>query len=74
MAVTPLVSLADLPPELQPPEPAPAAKEKAPLDELEKTHILQVLEACRGNQAAAAKRLGIGRNTLWRKLKKYGVD
>ncbi|MCP4409525.1 MAG: propionate catabolism operon regulatory protein PrpR [Gammaproteobacteria bacterium] len=31
-------------------------------------HILKTLEHCGGNQAAACKRLGIGRTTLWRKL------
>ncbi|MBI4386076.1 MAG: sigma-54-dependent Fis family transcriptional regulator [Elusimicrobia bacterium] len=66
----------DLPPEIMPPEtksrPA-AASRKPSLGELEKKHILQVLESCGGNQAEAAKVLGIGRNTLWRKLKSYGL-
>ncbi|BDG03160.1 propionate catabolism operon regulatory protein PrpR [Anaeromyxobacter oryzae] len=34
----------------------------------ERAHIQRVLEECGGNQAAAARRLGIGRTTLWRKL------
>lgn len=41
------------------------------LQEAERRHILAVLHRCRGNQVRAAKRLGIGRNTLWRKLKQY---
>ncbi|HSN13592.1 MAG TPA: helix-turn-helix domain-containing protein [Anaeromyxobacteraceae bacterium] len=28
----------------------------------------RVLEECGGNQTEAARRLGIGRSTLWRKL------
>jgi two-component system response regulator HydG len=28
-----------------------------------------VLDACEGSQAKAARVLGIGRNTLWRKLR-----
>jgi two-component system response regulator HydG len=39
----------------------------------ERDHILRVLERCGGAQPAAAARLGIGRTTLWRKLREYGV-
>ena len=35
-----------------------------PLAEVERRHILAVLDACRGNQAEAARILGIARNTL----------
>ncbi|MDE2291002.1 MAG: sigma-54-dependent Fis family transcriptional regulator [Elusimicrobia bacterium] len=45
-----------------------------PLSELEREHILKTLDACRGNQQEAAKKLGIARNTLWRKLKEYGIS
>jgi two-component system response regulator HydG len=44
-----------------------------PLDEAEKRHILGILEHCQQNKARAANILGIGYNTLWRKLKKYGL-
>ncbi|MGQ9525016.1 MAG: sigma-54-dependent transcriptional regulator [Armatimonadota bacterium] len=44
-----------------------------PLHEAEKRHILHVLELCGYNRAAAAKALGIGRNTLWRKLRSFGI-
>jgi two-component system response regulator HydG len=43
-----------------------------PLAEVEQEHILSVLRACRGVQSDAARVLGIGRNTLWRKLRGYG--
>jgi len=41
------------------------------LEEAERRHILKVLEACGGQQLDAARVLGIGRTTLWRKLKAY---
>ncbi len=41
------------------------------LEEVEREHILRVLERCDGNRSEAAHRLGIGRNTLTRKLKGY---
>ncbi|SEK74356.1 Nif-specific regulatory protein [Stigmatella aurantiaca] len=45
-----------------------------PLAEVERRHILRVLEAVKGNRTAAAKALEIGRNTLSRKLKEYGLS
>lgn len=44
-----------------------------PLSEMEREHILRVLDACQGSPAEAARVLGIGRNTLWRKLQKLGA-
>jgi Nif-specific regulatory protein len=43
------------------------------LDELEKRYIVRTLAECSGNRTRAAGVLGIGRNTLLRKLKKYGL-
>jgi len=49
-----------------------AISEVRSLDEVEKGHILRVLEECGGNQTRAAEVLGIDRVTLHHKLKKYG--
>jgi two-component system response regulator HydG len=55
-------------------EPANLAIEgDAPLGEIEKTAILKTLEAAGGNKSEAARRLGITRKTLHKKLKAYGV-
>jgi len=43
-----------------------------PLNEVEKLTILKTLEAAEGNKSEAARRLGITRRTLYKKLKKYG--
>lgn len=42
------------------------------LDDVERVHILSVLEECGENQSRAADVLGIDRVTLYHKLKKYG--
>jgi len=44
------------------------------LKEQEAEHILQALKMCDGNRTQAAKMLGIDRVSLWRKLKKLGLD
>jgi DNA-binding NtrC family response regulator len=44
------------------------------LDELERTHILRVLELCEGQKTKAATMLGINRTTLWKKLRQYGIE
>jgi len=42
------------------------------LDEIEKAHILRVLESCGWNRTRAAEVLQIDRVTLHHKIKKYG--
>jgi len=44
------------------------------LDEIEKSLLEQALERTFGNQIKAAKILGINRNTLRAKIKKFGID
>ncbi len=43
-----------------------------PLEEIEKAAILSTLQAAGGNKSEAARRLGITRKTLHKKLKAYG--
>jgi two-component system response regulator HydG len=54
------------------PEPAPTpAPSIVPLHVLERRAILNALEYTKGDRAIAAHLLGIGRTTLYRKLKEY---
>ncbi len=44
-----------------------------PLEEVEKATILRTLEGTGGNKSEAARKLGITRRTLYKKLKRYGT-
>ncbi len=43
------------------------------LDEVEREHILDIMQECDSNLTEVAKRLGIGRQSLYYKLRKYGL-
>jgi DNA-binding NtrC family response regulator len=58
---------------------APAAKPLLPQGELsvkeaEKQLIIRALHECAGNRSLAAKKLGLSRRTLYRKLHLYGLE
>ena len=57
-----------------PPAAAPAEDEMLSLEELERRHVLHVLDACGGQKTRAAAILGINRTTLWKKLRHYGLE
>jgi DNA-binding NtrC family response regulator len=44
------------------------------IDEVRKSHIQRVLDMCQGNRLRAAQILGIGRTSLYRYLKRDGVE
>ncbi|MEQ8273512.1 MAG: sigma-54 dependent transcriptional regulator [Deltaproteobacteria bacterium] len=44
------------------------------VQELERRHIIRVLEAVEGNKTRAAEVLGFDRRTLYRKLERYGIE
>jgi DNA-binding NtrC family response regulator len=57
-----------------PPLSGPAAAGGGSLTDIEREHILRVLEHHGGNQTKAAKALGISRNTLWERLRQYRTE
>jgi DNA-binding NtrC family response regulator len=69
----PIVHVGDLPSNLQfgTGERLPENDEFLPLDELERRAILRALRDAGGDKLAAARLLGIGKTTLYRKLKQY---
>ena len=72
------VTVADLPAELRDGPATPPAAELeldgvASLEDLERRAIEQALQRCGDNLSDAARRLGIGRSTLYRKIEQYGL-
>jgi two-component system response regulator HydG len=53
--------------------PAAPAADGASLEEVEKRHVLAVLEQTGGNISQAARILDIDRATLYSKMRKYGL-
>lgn len=49
-------------------------RDTARLQDLERKAIKEALEASKGDRARAAKMLGIGKTTIYRKLKEYGME
>ena len=72
----PILHVGDLPTNLQygTGERMPQSDELLPLDELERRAILRALREASGDKLAAARLLGIGKTTLYRKLKQYDAQ
>ena len=72
----PIVHIGDLPSNLlYPPVESVSENEGVlPLEELERRAILRTLRETGGDKLAAARLLGIGKTTLYRKLKQYHVE
>src|SRR5246127_2912587 len=72
----PVVHVGDLPSNLQYPttDRLPQRNELIPLEELERRAILRTLRETAGDKLAAARILGIGKTTLYRKLKQYNLE
>jgi DNA-binding NtrC family response regulator len=44
------------------------------MEAMERNTILQMLKDAQGNKFETARRLGIGRQTLYNKIKSYGIE
>jgi two-component system response regulator HydG len=72
----PILHMGDLPSNLQQSssEKLLESNELTTLDEMERRAILRALRETNGDKLAAARLLGIGKTTLYRKLKQYGPE
>jgi len=76
MADRPLLDLDDLPERCR----APVGRDRSlderflPLEEIQRRHVLRVLESVGGNKARAAEVLGIGRATIYQILSKMKLE
>jgi DNA-binding NtrC family response regulator len=76
----PIVHISDLPTQVQNIDrpvlraAAPGSHGVVPIAELEKQAIVTALDHVKGDKLLAAKLLGIGKTTLYRKLKEYGAE
>ena len=57
-----------------PAAPLPSPPRDRATTPLDRDRVLAVLEEAGGNRAEAARRLGISRVTLWKRLKQYGLE
>ncbi len=58
----------------EPPSPVQPSAEPPPLQDVERRHILEVLNQVKGNRMAAAKVLGISRRALYRRLERHHLE
>jgi len=72
----PILHIADLPSNLQQgsSDTLLESNELTTLEEMERRFILRALRETNGDKLAAARLLGIGKTTLYRKLKQYGAE
>jgi PAS domain S-box-containing protein len=73
----PIIEVADLPTQFAAAagaSPMRRALDLSPLEAAEAVTVREALEHAGGRRAAAARALGISRNTLWRKMQRYGIQ
>ena len=69
-----LISMDCLPHNILPIERKTAVSAKQTTPDINEKLIFLTLQNCCGNKNAAANSLGISRMTLWRKMKKFGMN
>jgi len=68
------IDVTDLPTALRHPPAAGASASRGTITQNEARLLREAFEECNGNKKKTAQRLGISRNTLYRKLQKYHIN
>ncbi len=71
-----VIGLGDLPDEMfsgESPEPGDGGRPSSPLDIAERDAIIREMEAAHWNVTRVASKLSLSRNTLYRKMKRFGI-
>jgi len=69
-----VIQIEELPDEIQRYHPLDKEGNTKTIADVERAHIMKILEECEYNKVKAAEMLGIHRNTLSRKIKEYNID
>ena len=71
----PVITPLDLPPQMFSNKPKPASVEidAQDLNAIKQQRLIDALRASDGNQAKAARMLGISRTSVWKQIKRYGI-
>lgn len=60
--------------DLRPPAGGSGPEDSLTLEELERRHVIRVMRAEKNKVAAAARRLGVARSSLYEKLRRFGLN
>jgi two-component system response regulator HydG len=63
-----------LPPKIVTSDEGEAPRAEGAGHDLERENFLKILRECDGNQSEVARRLGVSRVTVWKRVKKFGID
>ncbi|GAW92983.1 sigma-54-dependent Fis family transcriptional regulator [Calderihabitans maritimus] len=75
LANEPQLRIDQVPRELMSSTPADTtAVQLGPVERAEKDMLLEIIRECEGNISLAARKLGVARSTLYRKIKKYNIS
>ena len=68
------IQVRHLPPKIASPSESEVPGNGEPEERRGLENLLRLLRECGGNQSEVARRLGVSRVTVWKRIKKFGID